>query len=106
MRDYAARLRPFFAWAGFFSLVINVLLLVPALFMLQVYDRVVTSRSQETLVMLAVIAVVALAFMGYLDALRSRLLTAAGASLEKMIGPRVVAAMVRRGAMPDSPREK
>jgi len=102
MREYAAKLRPYFAWAGFFSLVINVLLLVPALFMLQVYDRVVTSGSQETLVMLGVIAVIALAFMGYLDALRSRLLAAAGASLEKMTGPRVLATMVRRGAAPES----
>ena len=47
-----SRFRPFFVSAAAFSLVLNLLMLVPALFMLQVFDRVLTSRSIETLVML------------------------------------------------------
>jgi ABC-type protease/lipase transport system fused ATPase/permease subunit len=52
MRELSARLRPFFAYAGFFSLAINVLLLAPPLYMLQVFDRVISSRSEETLIAL------------------------------------------------------
>lgn len=104
MREFASKFRPFFAYAALFSLLINLMMLVPALFMLQVFDRVVTSRSRETLVMLAVLAVGALLFMAFLDVIRSRLLTGSGVVLEKLLGPRVLADMVRRGASP-GPKE-
>ena len=52
MRQLLERFRPFFLYAGLFSLCINVLLLAPSLYMLQVFDRVITSRSNETLAML------------------------------------------------------
>ncbi len=100
MREFFVRFRSYFIYAAFFSLVINLLMLVPALFMLQVFDRVVSSRSQETLLMLAVLAAGALLFMAYLDVIRSRLLSGAGVALEKLVGPRVLVEMVRRGAMP------
>jgi PrtD family type I secretion system ABC transporter len=100
MREFASKFRPFFLSAAFFSLLINLLMLVPALFMLQVFDRVVTSRSRETLVMLAILAVGALLFMAFLDVIRARLLTRAGVTLEKLLGPKVLADMVRRGATP------
>ena len=87
MREFAGRFRKFFSYAALFSLVINVLMLVPALFMLQVFDRVVTSRSVETLVMLMVLAVGALLFMAYLDVLRARLLGRQRRTLEKLLGP-------------------
>ena len=93
-------LRPFFVWAAVFSLLINLLLLMPALFMLQVYDRVLTSRSRETLIMLLLLVGAALLFMAYLDVIRARLMTGAGTSLEKLVGPRVLTLMVRRGAIP------
>lgn len=86
--------------AAVFSLVLNLLLLVPALFMLQVFDRVLTSRSIETLVMLLVLSVGALLFMAYLDVIRARLLTAAAVALEKLLGPRVLSEMIRRNAAP------
>jgi ABC-type protease/lipase transport system fused ATPase/permease subunit len=97
MRDFAGRFRPFFVYAGVFSLIINVLMLVPALFMLQVFDRVVTSRSHETLLMLALLATGALLFMAYLDVIRSRLLSGCAVTLEKLLGPRVLADMIARG---------
>ena len=102
MREFADRFRQFFSYAALFSLLINLLMLVPALFMLQVFDRVVTSRSHETLVMLGVLAVGALAFMALFDVLRARLLAGAGVTLEKLLGPRVLAEMVRRSAAPGS----
>ncbi|NIN35497.1 MAG: type I secretion system permease/ATPase, partial [Gammaproteobacteria bacterium] len=66
LRAFFSRFRPYFIFAGIFSLLVNLLMLVPALFMLQVFDRVVTSRSTETLIMLLVIAVGALIFMAFL----------------------------------------
>ncbi|MDP1717355.1 MAG: type I secretion system permease/ATPase [Burkholderiales bacterium] len=98
--SFASRFRPYFMSAAAFSLLLNLLLLVPALFMLQVFDRVLTSRSIETLVMLLVLAVGALLFMAYLDVIRSRLLTAAAVALEKLLGPRVLSEMLRRNAAP------
>jgi PrtD family type I secretion system ABC transporter len=100
LHAFAARFQPYFVSAAGFSLVLNVLMLVPALFMLQVFDRVLTSRSIETLIMLGVLSVGALLFMAYLDVIRGRLLTAAAVSLEKNLGPRVLADMIRRNAAP------
>jgi len=100
LHAFASRFRPYFVSAAGFSLVLNLLLLVPALFMLQVFDRVLTSRSIETLIMLLALSVGALLFMAYLDAIRSRLLTAAAVTLEKLLGPRVLSEMIRRNATP------
>jgi PrtD family type I secretion system ABC transporter len=100
LHAFAARFQPYFVSAAGFSLVLNLLMLVPALFMLQVFDRVLTSRSIETLIMLVVLSVGALLFMAYLDVIRARLLTAAAVSLEKHLGPRVLADMIRRYAAP------
>jgi PrtD family type I secretion system ABC transporter len=96
VRDLVARLRPFFVYAGLFSLAINLLLLVPPLYMLQVFDRVITSRSQETLFALSVAALAALALMACLDALRARLLAVAGIALDRMLGPRVLEGLLSR----------
>jgi ABC-type protease/lipase transport system fused ATPase/permease subunit len=64
---------------------LNLLLVVPAV--LQVFGRVLTRRSIETLVMLLALSVGALLFMTCLDVIRSRLLTAAAVALEKLLGP-------------------
>ncbi len=71
-----------FAAAGLFSFFINVLMLVSPLFMLQVYDRVLTSRNGFTLLMLALLAVALLAVMAALDALRARLLVRIGRRMD------------------------
>ena len=100
LHAFASRFRLFFVSAAVFSLVLNLLMLVPALFMLQMFDRVLTSRSTETLIMLLLFAVGALLVMAYLDVIRARLLTAAAVYLEKLLGPRVLADMIRRNAAP------
>jgi PrtD family type I secretion system ABC transporter len=100
MREFLVRFRTYFVYAALFSLVINLLMLVPALFMLQVFDRVLSSRSVETLVMLTVLAAGSLVFMAYLDVIRSRLLSGAGVALEKLAGPPVLEEMIRRGILP------
>jgi PrtD family type I secretion system ABC transporter len=96
MRQLVARFRPFFLYAGLFSLAINLLLLVPPLYMLQVFDRVITSRSEETLLALSLAAVLGLGLMACLDVLRSRLLAAAGIALDRMLGPRVLDGLLSR----------
>ena len=90
MRDLVSRFSPLFLYAGLFSLVINLLPLVPPLYMLQVFDRVLASRSGETLAMLTVMAVGALVVMAMLDVLRARLLSGVGMVLDRTLGPRVL----------------
>src|SRR4051795_172783 len=80
-------LRPIVVYAGLFSLVINLLLLAPALYLLQVFDRVLSSRHEETLVMLTVVALVALVMSVVLDVLRGWLLAAAAVMLDRRVGP-------------------
>lgn len=63
MKRLLLRFRQYFFHAGLYSLVINVLLLVPSLYMLQVFDRVLQRRSDETLLVLSVGAVVMLGIM-------------------------------------------
>ena len=96
MRELVTRFRPYFLYAGLFSLAINVLLLVPPLYMLQVFDRVITSRSQETLLALTAAALVALTLMALLEVLRARLLAMAGIALDRMLGPRVLEGLLGR----------
>src|SRR4051812_13246915 len=96
MRELVSRLRPYFAYAAFFSLVINLLMLAAPLYMLQVFDRVISSRSEETLFALTVAAVAALAAMALLDVVRARLLAAAGMALDRMVGPRVLEGLLGR----------
>ena len=77
-----------------FSFAVNLLLLVPALFMLQVFDRVLVSQSRETLVMLLVGAGVALAMLVALDYLRARLQGVAGGLIAESLSPAVAQAVI------------
>lgn len=81
-----------------FSLAINLALLAPSIFMLQVFDRVLATRSVETLLVLSVIAVTTLALMGVLEFFRARALTGIGVMLEQEHGPRILAQLLRSAA--------
>ncbi|MDH5212367.1 MAG: type I secretion system permease/ATPase [Betaproteobacteria bacterium] len=98
MRDLVGGIRRYFVYAALFSLAINSLLLVPAIYMLQVFDRVLSSRSEETLVMLSVAALLALAVMAALDVLRARLLAACGVVLDRRLGPQVLEGLLAQTA--------
>lgn len=80
---------------GLFSGVINLLALTGSFFMLQVYDRVLTSRSVPTLVALAIIAAALYALQGVLDFIRSRLLVRMGSRVDQLLGARVYDAVLR-----------
>ncbi len=82
-----------FLFVGLFSLFINLLLLVPALYMLQVYDRVLASGSNTTLLMLTLLAVGLFGVMGVLDLLRSRILVRVSARLDLSLNSRLFRAM-------------
>jgi len=60
------------------SFFINVLMLASPLYMLQIYDRVLTSRSTDTLLFLTIIVIGAIAIIGLLDAIRSNLMSRIG----------------------------
>ncbi len=81
--------RFYFYTAGFFSLFINIIMLVPPLYMLQVYDRVITSGSQSTLLLLSILVIVLLLTMGLLEWVRSQILVKAGAKLDMLLNKRL-----------------
>ncbi|AVV34733.1 type I secretion system permease/ATPase [Halomonas sp. SF2003] len=85
-----------FVYVGLFSLFINLLMLVPPLYMLQVYDRVITTRSQETLLMLTLVVVFLFMVMGALELVRSRILVRVGNRLDVLLSPRLYGAMFKR----------
>lgn len=72
-----------------FSFFINLLMLVPPMFMLQMFDRVLSSGSVETLVMLLVVAVGLLIVLGLLEWSRNRVLVRAGGRLDEMLSNRL-----------------
>ena len=73
-----------------FSLCINLLMLTSSIYMMQVFNRVLVSRSGETLVMLTVIAVLALSTMAGLDIVRTRIMQKVGGWLDDQISPVVL----------------
>lgn len=87
MRSFIRKFLSFFIAAAVFSFVINMLLLTPSLYMLQVYDRVLGSRSEETLLMLTIILGVALLVVSALEFVRSRLMIKANAAIDAMLAP-------------------
>ncbi len=81
------RLRPYMAALAGFSLAANILLLVSPLYMLQVYDRVLSSGSIDTLIWLSVLAVFLLAIYGAAEAGRRRVSALAGKELDSLLMP-------------------
>jgi ATP-binding cassette, subfamily C, type I secretion system permease/ATPase len=80
---------------GLFSGFSNVLMLTGAFFMLQIYDRVLPSRSVPTLVALAILAGMLFAFLALLDMIRSRMLVRVGRAVDGTLSPRVYETIVR-----------
>ena len=81
-----------FRTVGVFSAVINMLMLMPAIYMLQLYDSVLTSRNEMTLLMLTLIMLGAYIFMGGLEYVRSFVLIRVGAQLDMKLNKRVYTA--------------
>ena len=95
-----AESRRLFVSVGLFSVFVNALMLTGPLFMLQVYDRVLASRSEATLVTLIGIVAFLFLMMGVLDHARGRVLARAGARLQSRLDSRVLRAILTRAIAP------
>jgi ATP-binding cassette, subfamily C, bacterial exporter for protease/lipase len=78
-----------FIHIGVFSGVINILMLAPALYMLQVYDRVLTSNNTMTLLMLSLMVIMMYALLGALEWVRSLVVLRLSTGFDRTLAPRV-----------------
>ncbi|MEG3146488.1 type I secretion system permease/ATPase [Sphingomonas sp. RT2P30] len=100
LRDALTRCRRHFVAAVGFSALINLLYIVPTLYMLQVYDRVVPTQGLQTLLFLTLVLIFALATLSLLDRVRSRLLVRAGVQLHAALAPLILDATIGRPDLP------
>ncbi len=91
--------RPLFWSVGLFSVFANLLMLTGPLYMLLVYDRVLGSRSEETLLALTLLIVFLFIIMGALDVARGRIMARIGARFQNRLERRVYDASLRRAAI-------
>lgn len=91
------RLKRVFIYVGLFSALVNVLMLTGPMFMLQVYDRVLSSGSVATLQALFAIVIFLFAFMACYDFLRVRFLSRAAYQLDQTVGQSAYRIWVRQG---------
>ncbi len=99
-RAVLARYRGALIIVGTLSAVVNLLMLTGPLFMLQIYDRVLTSRSEATLVVLFAIVVYLYGLKGLLDGLRGRILSRVGAGFQSALDEQAFDAVGRAARGP------
>tara|TARA_R110002049_G_scaffold117332_3_gene270646 strand:+ start:39501 stop:41252 length:1752 start_codon:yes stop_codon:yes gene_type:complete len=99
LRQVRSRSRALYWTVGLFSLFANLLMLTGPLYMLQVYDRVLGSGSEETLIALSILIVFLYGVMGVLDHTRSRIMARVGARFQADLDRRVFDAVVRKSAV-------
>lgn len=101
LTDALHEMRSSFYSVGAFSAVINVLALVPSFYMMQVYDRVLNSRNETTLLMLTLLALGLFVLAAALEAVRTFVLVRVGARMDCKLNQRVYTAayeaQLRRG---------
>ena len=93
LRQAVAALRPYFVRAAWFSVLSCLLILAPSGYMLEVYDRVVNSRSHMTLAMLTVLVLGAYVLMEILEWARAEILLGASRELDNRLRNRIFAAI-------------
>lgn len=91
--------RPYYWFVAIFSLSVNILMLTGPMYMLQVYDRVLSSRSEATLVALSVLVIFLYGMMGILDYVRGRVMGRVAARFQAALDLRVFDAVLRRSAV-------
>src|SRR5436309_2283573 len=95
LAEALAACRGAFVVTGLISGMSNILMLTGAIFMLEVYDRVLPSRSVPTLIGLATLAGGLYVALGLLDLIRGRILNRVGISLDEALSGRVYRAIIR-----------
>ena len=93
LRKAIGDLKPHFKQAAWFSLFASLLILAPSGYMLEVYDRVVNSRSHMTLAMLTILVLAAFVVMEVLDWVRSEVMHEAAMAFDKRMSNRVFSAI-------------
>lgn len=88
--------RKIFKSAAIFSAFLNILMLVPSIYMLEVYDKVLTSRNETTLYMLSLIMLFLFILSGYLENVRTHTISAIGDDLETSLNDRVFTATFKQ----------
>ncbi|ANT62897.1 protease/lipase ABC transporter permease/ATP-binding protein (plasmid) [Salipiger sp. CCB-MM3] len=91
--------RQYYWFVGIFSCFVNLLMLTGPLYMLQVYDRVLGSRSEATLIALTALVVFLYGMMGILDYARGRVMARVAARFQAALDMRVFDAVIRRSAV-------
>jgi ATP-binding cassette subfamily C exporter for protease/lipase len=86
------RLKREFVVVGLFSMVVNLMMLAPSLYMLQVFDRVMSSQNEFTLIALSLITLFFFIIMAFGEWARSRLLVRMGTRMDEMLSSRVFGA--------------
>jgi len=103
LRAIRRRSRKLYWAVGIFSFFANMLMLTGPLYMMQVYDRVLGSRSEQTLVALSLLVLFLYGMMGLLDYSRGRIMARVGARFQAALDRRVFDAMIRRSAVAPDP---
>jgi PrtD family type I secretion system ABC transporter len=99
LRQARGQSRSLYWTVGIFSMFANLLMLTGPMYMLQVYDRVLGSKSEETLIALSLLVLFLYSIMGVLDFTRSRIMARVGAKFQSTLDRRVFDAVVRKSAV-------
>lgn len=99
MKNFFKNWRPYIAYGAFFSMFINILQLTFPIYMLQIYDRVLSSYSMPTLYVLTLAAVICLIVMALLEFVRSRLLVRCGVAIDQALSRDVLDNVIKQSAL-------
>ncbi len=102
MQEFLRACRYYFRYAFFFSFFVNLLQLTFPIYMLQVYDKVLTTFNLSTLIVITVAAAIALAILAMLVWIRSRLLVRAGVEFDHMLSRNVLKLNLEQTGKPTS----
>lgn len=91
--------RAYYWFVGIFSFFVNLLMLTGPIYMLQLYDRVLSSRAIETLIGLSILVVFLYGMMGILDYARGRVMGRVAARFQARLDKRVFDAVVRKSSL-------
>lgn len=99
MKDVLVNVKRAAKQVAAFSFVINLLLLVSPIYMLQLYDRVLSSGSKDTLVVLSIIALFLLGLLGLLEVVRNRIMSRVGADIDNELKDDVFDGLVDQASL-------
>ncbi|MEA3544004.1 MAG: type I secretion system permease/ATPase [Thermodesulfobacteriota bacterium] len=105
MKKYFKEWRPYLLYGVFFSMFINLLQLTFPIYMLQIYDRVLSSYSMPTLYVLTVAAVTGLIIMAVLEFIRSRLLVRCGVAIDQTLSRTVLDDLLKNAALVETQQQ-